>query len=384
MLKLNPYFFVGFMINILMLPMVFSVSLQGLSFVYPLLLVFIFIFKNDNPKINLPYVFLFLIFATLYVATSLTSPAQIYDFTFYKVFFFLIKCVSMFFIGMLVSQHTESFIKGYIISLFIMFFVYCIYTIFLFRSGVTLSVNNRIEIGDSNPIWVSRYVLECLIFFIAIFGCRSIKTNVVGLCSFIISFLSGSKGPLLAFLVTQFLTSSLKNKIFISISIIFISIMSYYLFISFLPQELISFIEQRFFRLVPDGASEQFVKESRDVVWLRVIEMSFSNANNFLFGYGVGESYQLLGASPARYYPHNIFFELLFENGFICMFLFSIIIVLAFVNCNLFTGLMFFHIINALFSGDILLNEKIFLFIGLSLFSPNHIKVFLNGKNCKF
>lgn len=370
--KISLPYVAGFLINVPSIFLIHSIEVGGVSLIYLVSFVVVVLSVYSNKvRFSASIFLLSFAFFAFYAAGGLGS--EVYGFTLYKISFFILKCISLFYIGALISSSLDKscengFFRGYYLSLLLVFLLYVVHTFFYVLDGNVFSVNNRIEIGETNPIWVSRDTLELFIFTLVFFGSKHIFSIFTFIPTMGIVLLSGSKGPALSFLLSIFSYASLKTKItimFVSIILLFIL---FSLLTSFVPPEFYDFLEQRFFKLVPDGASAHFVKESRDAIWLEVIERSSSDIYALLFGHGVGQSYQLLDIPPARYYPHNLLLELLYENGLIVTILFIFILIVAFNKRSPFCIFLLFHFSNSLFSGDILLNEKLFLFAGICLF----------------
>ncbi|GAB3174244.1 hypothetical protein GCM10027291_32110 [Telluribacter humicola] len=136
------------------------------------------------------------------------------------------------------------------------------------------------------------------------------------------------------------------------------------------------FITQRFFRFVPDYAIGEDYETSRVVVWPRTLGLIISNLDRlFLLGLGIGDFSLLYTGmiSNSRYYPHNILLELIVELGILfttILFIFVIYIIKNFGNNNN-KYLLYFFIINSMFSGDIILNEFIFFYLGTMAINSN-------------
>ncbi|OCW96325.1 O-antigen ligase family protein [Alishewanella sp. HH-ZS] len=380
-MRLNDNLFLmlsGFLLNLPSLFLVYSFDFSGLSIFYiiSLSLVLVSAFLNKRWLITRLEALIFLIFIALYSLSVFSGP--IHDFVFYKFTFFLIKCVSLFVLGALVAQNYgnpsfERFLKGYFISLGLVCFNYYAYAIFNFLNNPILSVNNRLEIGEANPIWISREVLEFLIIYFFIYKRNLLFSITSSFLTFVVVVVSGSKGPILSFLVTVFISLKFRAKILF----IFLSFLTagftYFIAWNYLPDNFSDFIVQRFFRVVPEGASQHFVDESRNVVWAKTILASFSDFKIFFLGEGVGQSFKLLGYSEVRYYPHNLILEILYENGFLVLASFVVLLLKAFSVKSKISLLLIFHFLNSLFSGDILMNEKLFLFLGMSIFISSRI-----------
>ncbi|MFI8481166.1 O-antigen ligase family protein [Pseudomonas sp. NPDC078700] len=376
-------YFIGFLINLPMLPAILGFDISGVSVIYIISLVLFVIKMMVTPssvKVSVIGVSLFLGFVISFVLSF--SFSDYTDYANYKFAFFFVKCVTLFTVGILASYNIYSFFKGYFHSIVIVatialaqFYMHSI------MSGLGFSISNRLEVGSVNPIWLSRLLTEaflCILIF-------SLNRKYLALAFFIglpSVLLSGSKGPVLALFISLFyrLKNIDKRKlIFFSFMVIALLI----IFInSFASSEVQEFFQQRFLRVVPDTVGSDDIANSRSAIWLHSLQLVFSNAALFFQGVGVGNAYLVVFDSPIRFYPHNIFIEILLENGFTSLLLFVTTVTCAFLKArrSYWMPLFIFHVVNALFSGDIIQNEKLFLFIGLAFSSAVYVKRTLNGQ----
>ena len=185
-------------------------------------------------------------------------------------------------------------------------------------------------------------------------------------------YTAGSKGPIISFIFVTFLwflnvrCFSRVQRIKVSFFIVLLVIGAIFT-ASVISSD--SYFYQRFLLQVPDGSES--IDQSRGVVWPLVIDRIFSqDVLQTLVGHGIGEYEKFFyGTSTGeRYYPHNIFLELIVENGLMA----TVLIVVVFGYIYKSSGsplkyLFLFSFINAQFSGDILLNESLLFYGGALL-----------------
>jgi len=290
----------------------------------------------------------------------------------------IIKATALLLIPCFIKNY-ENFFRG-IFSALLIFVLYALFTSIFSIQNV--SVNNRIDLGVLNSIWISRAVLECCLISIFILN-KNWKYNVfLFLICLPTIFVSGSKGPLLAFLIVLIIylykISGLRTKFLYLI--IFLSII---FFVAKLSKSSVwfnsdSYIVERFLSVTPESASEGIKAESRTVVW-SVSTKNYLNQDlrHILFGLGVGNASKLFYGNyiNSRFYPHNLLLEILFEQGLLfLLFILSFGYFLIRNNKNNFSYLLIYCFLNAMFTGDIILNEFIFFYLSWNIKSNNYFE----------
>jgi hypothetical protein len=361
----NIYYILGFLFNFNYIITSIGISLSGYSIVYLLILVILIIksrlvvYKSNN---NL---YLIILLISFFYCISFIYSTQ-HDYSKYKFFMFFIKLLPLIVLPYFLKLNILKFMKGYFLSLSLVLVLIFIKTFFM----QDISVNNRLIIGDMNPIWISRIVLETLLLALLIFNKKKIWLFMIIPVAYII-FLSGSKGPLLSFIIVVGFyyfnnIKSNRDKFRAFLLLTGLSILMIYIIINL---DVNSYIYQRFLLPVPDNVSEVMYESSRVVVWPETVsKISNSNVSNLLFGNGIGSFgnfYHGGSLNSDREYPHNILLELIVEQGVVFLILFIITIIITIKYKNNFKYVLIFYLLNACFSGDILNNEKIFLYIGL-------------------
>ena len=254
-------------------------------------------------------------------------------------------------------------------SLFLLVLISMIYTL---KDFSLFNSNYRLEIGTLNPIWISRAVLEFFLIYY-FFGKPDIKVMVLfGVVAVLILYASGSKGPIVAFILTVFIYNlrslSYRKKI-MYLAIIIPIFASLYSYLAVIVEN--EFIRDRFFTLIPEGDPDSLIEVNRGIFIPFLLKVFFSSdIITLLFGGGLGNSgFFMYGSSfTFRYYPHNLFVEILLELGLINLILLTTLLIYVIVsNRSLFVYLLIYFTINSMFSGDLILNEFIFLYLGFVL-----------------
>jgi O-antigen ligase len=282
---------------------------------------------------------------------------------------FAVRVIPLFLIPFILKDRFYKFLVGYAIPLGIFLLISFAISV---STVVDVSINDRLEVGVFTSIWISRVVLELALLSFIVFALKTPYTLIVFFLAAPVIYASGSKGPLLSFILVmliwvlreRFITPGQRIKIAILIGILIIGTVSA---ISLISSD--SYFYQRFLLQVPDG-SESF-DESRGIVWPLVIAKIFTyDFIDTLIGHGIGEFERFFygTSSGVRYYPHNIFLELIVENGLIVtIFIGGIFAYIYKSSKSSLKYLFLFAFLNAQFSGDILLNEGLFFYAGALL-----------------
>jgi len=289
----------------------------------------------------------------------------------------LLKFNTLFLIPQLLKKdNILSFAKGLFVLLF---FVTLLFFSYSFRSLGSFDYNNRLELGILNPIWISRVCLEMFLLYLLFLRPTIIKSSLLLFIIIPIIYASGSKGPVVSFLFTLILFYFRSKKwSFINFkSIIFLLIL---IFGYFYLMQFDNYFVQRFLILTPEAIDPNSLQESRAYfIPLIVVNFFKSDFITILFGAGVGNTSKIFYSNYVndRFYPHNILVEILCEFGIIVLFVLIILTVLFYVrNKSGFKYVFVYFVFNAMFSGDIILNEFIFLYAGLAFAADNQ---FLNS-----
>jgi len=194
---------------------------------------------------------------------------------------------------------------------------------------------------------------------------------------------ANSRGPLLSFLLTgiviiivRSLKSGKKQLFLWTIGVALLLV----LFFSLLPAQLTS----RYTDILEnDPGSKYFAYytvNTRLYAWRAAFDMTFDHLKNLLVGVGTGGFSNVFYRQDTRFYPHNIFLEVICELGIVGLFLLSWHFLAVFrpavrmlrsplsdaQRTLLFAFLMAaaFNIIGAQFSGDLNDNRRLWFFLG--------------------
>lgn len=241
LIRVNLFYIVGFLININYITEPLGISVQGYSFIYPILLI-IAIIANDfklNSSLHNYIILIFFLITYYFISFFLSDLAE---YSVYKTVMFFLKIVPFLLLPLFIKDSVYSFFKGYFISLLVAFFLILFYSI---KYLPHVSLNNRLEIGNLNPIWIGRLVIELYLIVLLIFNKvpRSIKIFLF-FSGLIVLYVCGSKGPIVAGLlifiiyIGKRISSAL--KVFFLLIFVIIGVISFR-YINMIPQKTILF-----------------------------------------------------------------------------------------------------------------------------------------------
>ena len=240
------------------------------------------------------------------------------------------------------------------------------------------SVYSRVSRGwgltQSNPVYVARYLGFIVIISIShlFFSPQenkvhwSFKLLVVPVATLSILYLlvTNSRGPIVAgviaitlLLLFQF-SSKRKglNRVF-AFGIAFVVTIVVWYVLQVVDYQLIQ---------------SRFVLDESAYSRVDHINLAFQNLSgrSLLIGNGTGDYGFLFVGSDARAYPHNIFVEILYENGIAAALSFMVVLIILVVSALtsrsdasiLFSILVIYFLVNAQFSGDLISNNYLFVF----------------------
>lgn len=209
--------------------------------------------------------------------------------------------------------------------------------------------NNRLMVmGFGHPIWASRYVAYLLIFPICFLfknGSLSKWGWVAIPCAMLLLVSSGSRGPLISFIISVYIIICPKISLKKNILLIIILCAVAYLFMTF------------------SGRMQTDAADSSNAQRILLITRLFENDFDILKGVGIG-SYQLLVTGIDEvYYPHNIILETFVEAGLIGLVTLSVFFLYLFrrFRLNLICTICLYYLLNAQLSGDISGNNNFFI-----------------------
>ena len=368
MIKSKTVFsYLGFIWNLSYLIGTFNIEFKGVTLLYISILLVTFLINSKKKwvrvenSLSLPLIF-FLYPVVAFFFHPITDYAE------YKILSFIFKCGVVFLLPFQLKHNIYSFMKGYLWSS--LFFILLI-IIHVAPSIGGFSVNNRLSFDGLNAIWIARFAFEGLLLALIVFNDLKIfrkKFIILALTvlTLLIVYSTGSKGPLLsALLIIGGYFFGKYNK-FKHQKIVFVCLIFAFIFSkNYLNITEDSYLSQRFMHIIPDEVSDEAYEKSRGVVWIETVQKVIELDFNLFFGEGFGNySFFYLGREVYRFYPHNLFLELLVEGGIIYLFVF-LLLVKKFHKNNKFKYLFYYAFLNSMFSGDILLNETVFLYLAI-------------------
>lgn len=256
--------------------------------------------------------------------------------------------------------------------------------LFMIKFGNPISIFNnsdlffRLHSEENNPIIISRGLSLGVIISVFVYNktdnliVKSVKLIIILLLSIFIG-LSGSKGPVISLIISLLFYVIYKvKKGKISYKKLFLLTTPTIILIIYVLSKFTFITDNRIF----DTVSGQGSVDSRIGPQIFLInDFMDNNIFNTIFGSGTGSfGYAYTGRDFSEY-PHNIFLEILYENGLLGLMIFIGIICVLFYNffndrieeskIYLFIISIFF-LVNAQFSGDISTNVLFFIFAYLS------------------
>ena len=259
--------------------------------------------------------------------------------------------------------------------------------------AIVLAYWNRISIPGANPIQVSRYLAIGAAMMIALLirnkPADSISYIFILSIILLTIILSGSRGPLVSIILGSIFYAILYERKHYMKIIIYASIAigTIIIILFLLPENL----TQRFFDVSQGSViiTQQGVKRistiaTRFEFWSMSLNTWISSIVNFVFGLGSGGFSSLFIWRDWRWYPHNIFFEIIVELGFIGLTILSLFITKTYklISQGQLRGSFTDHsalwvagttvmFIAAQFSGDINDNRILWMFLAISIASTN-------------
>lgn len=385
--------------SILLIPLIKDVAqlpadnivILNLLFLFTLVTIYSTIIKYSRYykiiHLDMNSVFLFVAFLVILLISMLYSNS--FEYGLEKLGKFILFNGFLFIGGMIIFQFDKN--AGYYTKIveWGVFFISLVNTIFIVKyiiSGeLAQMIMVRVSVTGANPIGMARVCgLGVLFWLISLSDRRYNIALIVGiLIPIAISLIAaGSRGPLLAVLIslliyTMFYTHiDIKYKLGFILLVILIAFSLYF----FLPESLLS----RYSRLFQEnafGSSLSVAKASssnqRFIFMKRILQYFRDNPVEIIFGTGMGSFKALFDYKYHASYPHNIFFEVLYEQGLIglTVLLSSFVYILFYANkfmkhfighsyyVKFYIALIYF-LLNAQVSGDISINRFIWFFMG--------------------
>ena len=350
---------------------------------FPLVLIFIlsiiYSFITKRLFKNYYYLILLYLFILYLFIGSWYSNAPNYgrSKTFILLIFVLMASVS--------SKYIILNFRLFLVSNFAFFVLFIVAYFAFYRSFSNvlenLSPQQRLEMGGDtfNAIGTSQYVgfnlisLYFLLFRHSTIRYRKLIFSFLFLIGIFIMILFGSKGPLLALLLAPLIyflfyqKANFKKTIVLIVAIVGLSSVLIYpdVILKLIPQQYQFYFHERYFNY------ETYAEGGRPELYKSVI--SDIDKKSFLFGKGTGNFGYLHSNVDGRVHPHNIFLELLYENGLIGVSVFIVILFMYLMNksilyffSNIHSNLIiliYYFLLCAQVSGDFSDNFALFIFL---------------------
>ena len=342
-------------------------------------------------------VYLFLIFGLLlgisYIYTA--SP----DYGFRKILRFNTFAVTIFISPLLIIKSpadSKRLLSYFYFLLVIIIGIMLLQFVYFLKWGdfaIVLAYWNRISIPGANPIQVSRYLAIGAAMMIALLirnkPSQSLHYFAILFVILLSIILSGSRGPLVSIIIGSIVYAILYERKHSSriYGYGILAIGTIITLLLLLPESL----TQRFFDLSQGSVimTQQGVRRistiaTRFEFWSMSLQAWFSSITSFFIGLGAGSFSSLFIWRDWRWYPHNLFFEIIVELGLIGLVIGILFIIKSYqiINKGIQRGSFTDHsalwvagtvvmFIAAQFSGDINDNRILWMFIGISIASTH-------------
>ena len=342
-------------------------------------------------------VYIFITFGLFLGISFLYTPSPEYGLR--KALRFNTFAITMFITPLLIIKSPEDskrllsyfyFLLAVIISIMLFQFIY-----FLTwgNFAVVLVFWNRISIPGANPIQVSRYLAIGAAMMIALLirnkPSQSLHYFAILFVILLSIILSGSRGPLVSIIIGSIVYAILYERKYSSriFGYGILAIGTIITLLLLLPESL----TQRFFDISQGSVimTQQGVRRistiaTRFEFWSMSLQAWFSSITSFFIGLGAGSFSSLFIWRDWRWYPHNLFFEIIAELGMVGLVIGVLFIIKTYqiINKGIQRGSFTDHsalwvagtvvmFIAAQFSGDINDNRILWMFIGISIASTH-------------
>ena len=342
-------------------------------------------------------VYLFLIFGLLLGVSYFHTPSPEYGLR--KILRFNTFAVTMFITPLLIIKtpdDSRKLLSYFYFLLIIIVGIMLFQFVYFLRWGdfaIVLAYWNRISIPGANPIQVSRYLAigaaMMIVLLIRNKPSNSIHYFIILSVILLSIILSGSRGPLVSIIIGSILYAFLfeRKRSTRIIGYGMVALATITILLLFLPESL----TQRFFEVSQGSViiTQQGVKRvstiaSRFEFWSMSFQTWISSITNFFAGLGSGGFSSLFIWRDWRWYPHNLFFEIMVELGLVGLIIGMTFIAKSYqsINKSLILGSLTDHsalwvagtivmFIAAQFSGDVNDNRILWMFIGISIASAH-------------
>lgn len=346
---------------------------------------------------------IFAIFCGLVVLSGFYTPSP--ESGWLKIVRFLIFASSMFFAPIIFLKKPKDSIQMLRYFKFLSAIILCamvINLILIATSGGLVTYLVRASLLGANPIAVSRS-LAVIAAMVTVIGIRKQGFQrflaLILLAVILLAIVStGSRGPLASFFAgivlfsMMFESTDYRSSLF-TVGIIAIMIVIGLLFI--LPQSLTTRflqITQGDIIVTAGGVERISTIATRLSFWEISINEWLRSIFSFLFGIGAGGFSSLFIWRDFRWYPHNIFVEVMVEQGIIGLTLLLLMILIAIKpllnarrrgvlseHSSVWVAAMLVIFFSAQFSGDLNDNRILLMFLAVALSSIHLDKKFIEN-----
>ena len=342
-------------------------------------------------------VYLFLIFGLLLGISYIYTVSP--DYGFRKILRFNTFAVTMFISPLLIIKSpadSKRLLSYFYFLLVIIIGIMLLQFVYFLKWGdfaIVLAYWNRISIPGANPIQVSRYLAIGAAMMIALLirnkPSQSLHYFAILFVILLSIILSGSRGPLVSIIIGSIVYAILYERKYSSriFGYGILAIGTIITLLLLLPESL----TQRFFDISQGSVimTQQGVRRistiaTRFEFWSMSLQAWFSSITSFFIGLGAGSFSSLFIWRDWRWYPHNLFFEIIVELGLIGLVIGILFIIKSYqiINKGIQRGSFTDHsalwvagtvvmFIAAQFSGDINDNRILWMFIGISIASTH-------------
>jgi len=340
---------------------------------------------------------LFITFAAIVAFSLFYTPSPIYGYN--KVIRFGFIGVTMFLtpIIFIKTQNDSKILLNYFkYSILIILFAIIGQFLYFAISGkfaFLLGYYNRFSIPGANPIQVSRYLAIGATIMTVYIIRRSVFYNIshflILLALLLAIIATGSRGPLVSIFFGIICYAYLfekqhKKRIYLYGSFAIIIALSLLIILPEIITKRFFDVTQGAVLLTPEGVKHVSTVATRLGYWQMSIESWFSSLWNNFLGLGAGGFSSLFIWRDWRWYPHNVFFEVLVEYGSIGLIVFISFLILSYkkISEGLVEGIFTDHsavwvavtlvmFFSAQFSGDINDNRVLWMLIGITIASTH-------------
>ncbi len=376
-----------------------TIPMLNLLFLFNIFTVFSIVLKQsfsfESTKLEKHHLITLVIFSALLLFSLIYTNEIMYGSE--KVFKFLFFNVVYFVGSMIIFQQPQkirNFVKIFKYTILIVSILNIIFLIKYFLSGTLLQeLVVRFTMSGGDPIGLARVMGLGIIFWVQeIIETKKMRDRVLLfliLIPLIISLIaSNTRGPLIFTLLVIFIQIFLFSNMTIQrkVTLIFISIFILFIFVLILPPQFflrfLYFFDSSTFNT--NNSMWSASSSALRMMFINRIKDDIALHPHYLFiGSGAGNFALIADTYKAYGYPHNIFWEIIYEIGLVGLglFLYAIwLVILDIKNYKLNTNSIaipmilgfLFILINSQISGDLDNNRVLWIFwggiIGISIY----------------